>query len=163
MSYLKETQRTNTTLIRHLKTSRFIYTKLGIPLEHYNNLNIFIEACGVNGLRVPKLFTFIFGLGYELFENCFRRANMKSIANMIHITRYMRMMFDDILKYGGREWFMDSKSYFTIRERCIEHNINESELFEYIDANKLLLLGESLLITKEKAESIIEHYLRRIV
>ncbi len=149
-------------LIKFLKYHGMIYTKVGIPREFYNDLQIYIELCARNGISVTKLFTFVFGIGYELFMNFFNRGDIKSMPEMLCCVRFMRNMFDEIMEYHGKEWFMDSKSFKCILKLCKEHNEDPCDFFDFIDQNKSVMIGdEKLLLTSEKVEAIFEYYLRR--
>jgi len=151
-------------LLKYLKLFNLVFTKIGIPREFYNDLQIFCEICAVQGIQVPKFFTFIFGLGYELMLNFYQRADVKTIPQMLTLVRYMRSMFDEVLQYSGKEWFMDSKSFKVIIRLCKQHSIKINDLFTYIDQNREILLGEGkFLLTPAKVEAIIEYYLRRTV
>lgn len=161
MSVSFDRKKRHISLIKYLKSMNVVFSRIGIPAEFYNNLNIFVEICAIQGLHVPKLFTFIFGIGYELFLNFYNRSDTRTIPEMLIVTRYMRELFDEVLQYQGREWFMESASYMKIKELCEKHHINEKELFTYIDQNRADLLGGKFLITAAKVEAIVEYYLQR--
>lgn len=161
MSVSFDRKKRHISLIKYLKSMNVVFSRIGIPAEFYNNLNIFVEICAIQGLRVPKLFTFIFGIGYELFLNFYNRADSRTIPEMLIVTRYMRELFDEVLQYQGREWFMESGSYMKIKELCEKHQIDEKLLFDYIDQNRQVLLGSKFLITPAKVEAIVEYYLQR--
>lgn len=161
MSVSYDRKKRHISLINYLKSMNLVFARIGIPAEFYNSLNIFVEICAVQGLHVPKLFTFIFGIGYELFLNFYNRGDMRTIPEMLTVTKYMREMFDEVLQYQGREWFMESGSYMKIKELCEKHTINEKDLFSFIDKNRAVLLGGKFLITPAKVEAIIEYYLQR--
>lgn len=149
-------------LNKYLRIINTVFMKVGVPTEFFNQIQIFVEICAINGVNLPKLFTFIFGLGYELMFSFYNRGGIKVVSEMLIIVRYMRAMFDEILQYQGREWFFESKSYLKLNELCEKHTVSPKKIFLFIDENRVDMLGDGkFLITAEKVEAIFEYYLQR--
>ena len=148
-------------LIKYLKMDNASYYKIAIPRTMVNELNILVEMCAINGVHLTKCFTFIFGMGYELFSNFYHRGNIKNITEMLTCVKYMRNMFEEIMSYQGKEWFMNSASYMVIHNKCLEYKLNPEDIFKFIDENRTVMFGNNLLMTPEKAEAIITVYRKR--
>ena len=148
-------------LLRYLKLVNLIQVPVGVPREYYNNLQIFIEMCAINGIDIPRFFTFIFCMGYEMFENFYHQGDINSIPEMLTVVKYMRDMFIDVMKYQGKEWFLDARSVKLLFKLQRVHKLDIDHLYEWISEHKETLLGKSHLITPSKLEAIVEYYLQR--
>lgn len=152
---------TRLNLLKHLRSVNRQFMKVMMPAELYNDLHIFVEMCAYNGINVPRFFSYVFNIGYELFSSYYHQGNMKSLSEMIVITKYMHKMFREVLQYQGREWFLNPEAVISITKLCRKHNKDIQEFFSFIDTHKQELLGvDNFLITKVKAEAIFEIFIQ---
>jgi len=149
-------------LLKYLKIQKMIHVRVGLPAEFYNNVKIFLTLCAGNGLNLSKMFMFMFGIGYEMVLHFLKRGSYTSVNEMIITTRYMRDMFEEVIQYQGKEWFMDAKSFKAIIAACKKHKVEPDELFDYIDSNRGAMLGEhKLLMTAGKVEAMVEYFVKQ--
>lgn len=145
-------------LIKTLKMVKFVRRMVLVPTEYNNNLRIFVEVCALNSIKISKLFSFMFVLGYQMFMNYVEKVNVKSIPQMMVMTKYIREAFTDIVQYEEKEWFVDANSVLVMVDLCKKYNIDMVDLCNYITKNKFSLMDSTHLMTPNKMEAIIDVY-----
>ena len=132
---------------------------IGVPIEMYNDIMIMVEYACINGFRVSQVFTFIFGIGYELFVKYYRDFDIKTSGEMLSMLQFMRNNSTEMAKAYEEEWFMSNMAVIYLNKMVRKHDIDIDKLDKFINDNKMILLGNSKVINKIKVEIIVEKYL----
>lgn len=147
-------------ILDKLKTKTKIPVTLNIPTDIYNDIKIFIESCRINGTNIQNLFTLIFVNGYLIYKR-FIKNGIFSIMEMNFIISYFNKLYDSLGDYSQESWVMSSSAILVAVGLCnASRNASFGEFIEFINTNRLSVVGDVVLLKPKDVQLLFKIYLR---
>lgn len=155
--------KTRIDLLNWLKLKKVVYERVKCPMSIHLSLTSFVTQCAINRIKLSNLTSFIYNMGYLLFESCFKIHGIYSIYQMEMVAKYINIALPEIIQYEPKGWFLNADSLpFLVRE-CKKHDVDIDAFIEFVTDNKEEIIGQGHLFTKNKLEAALAAYLQSIV